>query len=46
MRPYIICLMVASIDGRKGETSLFDGITNQSRVPVQLRLEHVKRLKK
>lgn len=37
-------LLAPGIDGRKGETSLFDGITNQSRVPVQLRLEYVKRL--
>lgn len=37
-------LLAPGIDGRKGQTSLFDGITNQDRVPVQLRLEQVKRL--
>lgn len=37
-------LLAPGIDGRKGQTSLFDGITNQSRVPVPLKLEQVKRL--
>lgn len=37
-------LLAPGIDGRQGETSLFDGMTNRNRVPVQLRLEYVKRL--
>lgn len=37
-------LLAPSIDGRKGQISLFDGITNQSQVPVPLKLEQVKRL--
>lgn len=37
-------LLAPGIDGRKGQTSLFDGITNQCRVPVPLKLEQVKRL--
>ena len=37
-------LLAPGIDGRQGQTSLFDGITNQNRVPVPLKLEPVKRL--
>lgn len=37
-------LLAPGIDGRKGETSLFDGIGDASRIPVPLRLEHVERL--
>ncbi len=37
-------LLAPGIDGRQGETSLFDGITTQNRVPIQLRLMSVKRL--
>lgn len=37
-------LLAPGIDGRQGETSLFDGITPQNRVPIQLRLMSVKRL--
>ena len=37
-------LLAPGIDGRQGQTSLFDGITNQNRVPVPLKLEQVKRL--
>lgn len=37
-------LLAPGIDGRQGETSLFDGITPQNRVPIQLRLKSVKRL--
>lgn len=37
-------LLAPGIDGRKGETSLFDGITVRNRVPVQLKLMQVKRL--
>lgn len=41
-----VSLLVApGIDGRKGETSLFDGIASSNREPVPLRLEQVKRLK-
>lgn len=37
-------LLAPGIDGRKGQISLFDGISNLSRVPVPLKLELVKRL--
>lgn len=37
-------LLAPGIDGRKGRTSLFDGIGDASRIPVPLRLEHVERL--
>lgn len=37
-------LLAPGIDGRKGATSLFDGITNLSSVPVHLKLEQVNRL--
>lgn len=40
-RPYIVCHMVASIDGRKGQTALFDGIADMNRMPVRLSLESV-----
>lgn len=43
-RPYIVCHMVASIDGRKGHTALFDGIADMSRMPVKLSLESVERI--
>lgn len=38
-------LLAPGIDGRTGETSLFDGISDKGRMPVQLRLEQVKKLK-
>ena len=38
-------LLAPGIDGRMGETSLFDGISDKGRMPVQLRLEQVKKLK-
>lgn len=38
-------LLAPDIDGRTGETSLFDGISDKGRMPVQLRLEQVKKLK-
>lgn len=44
MKPYIICHMVASIDGQKGETAIFDGIAGTSRPPVPLRLQTIERL--
>lgn len=37
-------LLAPGIDGRGGETSLFDGISDNGRMPVKLRLEQVKRL--
>lgn len=38
-------LLAPGIDGRTGKTSLFDGISDKDRMPVQLRLEQVKKLK-
>ncbi len=38
-------LLAPGIDGRTGETSLFDGISDKGRMPVQLRLGQVKKLK-
>ena len=38
-------LLAPGIDGRTGETSLFDGISDKGRMPVQLLLEQVKKLK-
>lgn len=35
-------LLAPGIDGRQGETSLFDGITDSGRIPVQLKLKQVK----
>lgn len=43
-RPYIVCHMVASIDGRNGQTALFDGIEDMNRMPVKLSLECVDRI--
>lgn len=37
-------LLAPGIDGRKGETSLFDGISDKSRMPVRLRLQQVEAL--
>ncbi len=37
-------LLAPGIDGRKGETSLFDGLSGKDRMPVSLKLEQVKRL--
>lgn len=37
-------LLAPGIDGRKGETSLFDGITNYKKMPVPLSLTHVEKL--
>ncbi|MCM1293366.1 MAG: dihydrofolate reductase family protein [Bacteroides sp.] len=39
-----ICLLLApGIDGRKGQTSLFDGLDNINRMPLKLSLESVVR---
>ncbi|MDO4164389.1 MAG: RibD family protein [Bacteroides sp.] len=37
-------LLAAGIDGRRGQTALFDGIADLKRAPVPLRLESVERL--
>lgn len=37
-------LLAPGIDGRKGQTSLFDGISQDARVPLRLKLEDIKRL--
>lgn len=37
-------LLAPGIDGRKGETSLFDGISDKGHLPVRLRLNQVKKL--
>ena len=37
-------LLAPGIDGRQGQTSLFDGIAVQERIPVPLKLERVERL--
>ena len=41
MRPHVICHMVASLDGRQGAPSLFDGGASDPAAPIgALRLEH------
>lgn len=37
-------LLAPGIDGRKGQTALFDGIADMNRLPVKLSLESVERL--
>lgn len=37
-------LLAPGIDGRKGQTSLFDGISHDARVPLRLKLEDIRRL--
>ncbi|MCM1079998.1 MAG: RibD family protein [Bacteroidales bacterium] len=37
-------LLAPGIDGRKGQTALFDGITDMERMPVKLSLESVERI--
>lgn len=37
-------LLAPGIDGRKGKTSLFDGITNYNKMAVPLSLTHIERL--
>lgn len=37
-------LLAPGIDGRKGQTSLFDGISQDARVPLRLKLEDIRRL--
>lgn len=37
-------LLAPGIDGRKGQTALFDGIADMERMPVQLSLESVERM--
>ena len=37
-------LLAPGIDGRTGETALFDGVRHSDRVPVPLRLRHVSQL--
>lgn len=39
-RPYIVCHMVASIDGRMGQTALFDGIPDMDCMPVTKPVNH------
>ena len=42
MRPYIICHMVASIDGRTAQPALFDGVTDRADfLPTRLKLKSV-----
>lgn len=44
MKPYIICHMIASVDGRAGMVAVFDGITDKNRPATQLRLESAKQM--
>ena len=37
-------LLAPGIDGRKGQISLFDGISQDARVPLRLKLEDIRRL--
>lgn len=37
-------LLAPGIDGRKGQTALFDGIADMSRLPVKISLESIERL--
>lgn len=42
MRPYIICHMVASIDGPTAQPALFDGVTDRvDFLPMRLKLKSV-----
>ncbi len=38
MRPYTICHMIASLDGRAGMVAAFDGISDHDRPATQLNL--------
>lgn len=37
-------LLAPGIDGRKGQTALFDGIADMNRLPVKLSLDSIERL--
>ena len=44
MKPYIICHMMASVDGRKGMAAVFDGIDEPERPATLLKLQTVERM--
>ena len=44
-RPYIVCHMMQSVDGRIGQPALFDGISDKKDfLPVKLTFQDVKAL--
>lgn len=44
MRPYIISHMMMSVDGRNGETAVFDGCTWDGDSPYRLKLNSVEQV--
>lgn len=44
MRPHVVCHMLASVDGREGMVSLFDGIADKSRPATKLHPKSVQQM--
>ena len=44
MRPYVVCHMIASVDGREGMVSVFDGIADKSHPATKLHPKSVQQM--
>lgn len=44
VRPYLVCHMIASVDGREGMVSVFDGIADKSRPATKLHPKSVQQV--